>query len=65
MCALGLMDVPVEASSPHEPYRVGFGIRMSPGHMGFTWRSIEKWEEELMKRVSKSSQYYVYCSNRT
>ena len=47
MCALELMDVPGEASSPHEPYRVGVGIRMSLGHMGFIWRSIEKWEEEL------------------
>ena len=46
MCALELMDVPREASSPHEPYRVGVGIRTSLDHMGFTWRSIEKWEAE-------------------
>lgn len=40
MCALELMDVPEEVPSPGGPYRVGVGIRMSPGQMGFTWNSI-------------------------
>lgn len=49
MCVLELMDVPGEMLSSGGPYKLGFGIRMSPGHMGFTWRSIEQWERSLTK----------------
>lgn len=45
MCTLELMDVPREVPNSGGPYRVGVGIRMSPGHMQFTWRSIEDWEK--------------------
>lgn len=46
MCALELMDVPGEVPSSGGPYRVGVGMRMSPDHMGFTWKSIEGREQK-------------------
>lgn len=51
MCVLELMDVPGEMLSSGGPYRLGIAIRMSPGHMGFTWRSIEQWEKESNKVI--------------
>lgn len=44
MCTLELMNVPGELLTPGGPYEGRAGIRMSPGHIGLTWRSIEERE---------------------
>lgn len=46
MLALDLMDVSKKVSSLGRLYRVGAGVGMDPGHIGFTWRVLDRWVKE-------------------
>lgn len=66
--ALEVVDVPDEVwqvPSSGGPCRVGIGNRMSPEHVGFTWRSVERWEPKSNdSNQQKATILAVYVAHR-